>query len=173
MAYGLKACSCHPLSLNKRKPRVFCLVVSTDIEKRSQNSYTSLCNGIVSHGAPIGGIQVFADHAETKANIMRPRSSRAVQRFKCVYLHAQIAVHAHLTNHCYFDQGKNPNTPNLSPMPGLRRRMFWDLRSISVVVSKDYYFWLLTDLAWPHPIHKFCWFFHLKNWIFTYKILQK
>ena len=35
---------------------------TTDIERRSQNSYTALCNGDVSHGAPIGGIRVFADH---------------------------------------------------------------------------------------------------------------
>ena len=34
----------------------------TDIERRSQNSTIALCNGIVSHRAPIGGIRVFADH---------------------------------------------------------------------------------------------------------------
>ena len=32
------------------------------IERRSQKSYNALCGGIVSHGAQIGGIQVFADH---------------------------------------------------------------------------------------------------------------
>ena len=36
-------------------------VPCADIEKRSQN-YTASCNGVVSHGAPVGGIQVFADH---------------------------------------------------------------------------------------------------------------
>ena len=35
---------------------------TTDIERRSQNSYTALCNVIVSHGAPVGGILDFADH---------------------------------------------------------------------------------------------------------------
>ena len=37
-------------------------LMTTDIEQRSRNSYTALCNGIVSHGALIGGIWVFADH---------------------------------------------------------------------------------------------------------------
>ena len=39
-------------------------------------------------------------------------------RFMHVYFHALTAVHKHLRNHCYFDTGKNPNTPNLSPMLG-------------------------------------------------------
>ena len=30
-----------------------CMLV-TDIERRSQNSYTTLCNDVVSHGAPMG-----------------------------------------------------------------------------------------------------------------------
>ena len=34
-------------------------VLSTDIERRSQNSYTALCNGILSHEAPIGGYSGF------------------------------------------------------------------------------------------------------------------
>ena len=46
---------------------------------------------------------------------MRPRSSRTVRWFTRVYLHAQTLVHMHLTNHSNFDQGKNPNNPNLSP----------------------------------------------------------
>ena len=33
----------------------------------------------------------------------------------------------HLTNHDYFYCGKNPKTPNLSPMPGSRWRMVWYL----------------------------------------------
>ena len=39
-------------------------VSTTDIEKRSQNSYTAPCNGDVSHGPPIGGIRgFFTDYA--------------------------------------------------------------------------------------------------------------
>ena len=54
-------------------------------------------------------------YAETNANKMCLRSSRGVWRFMRVYLHALTAVHTHLTNHGYFDGGKNLNTPNLSP----------------------------------------------------------
>ena len=61
-------------------------VLATDIEKRSQNSYTTPCNCVVSHGLP--GVFGFlpTTHAETDANKMRSRSSCAVQRFKRVYL---------------------------------------------------------------------------------------
>ena len=41
--------------------------------------YTYPCNGIFSHGTPIGGIRVFSDH--TRRNKMRPRSSCAMRRF--------------------------------------------------------------------------------------------
>ena len=43
-----------------------------------------------------------------------------------VYLHAQTAAHTHLLNHGYFDRGKNPNTPNWTPMP-VKWRSFWGL----------------------------------------------
>ena len=69
-----------------------------DIHQRSQTSYTPTCNGIVSHGAQIWGLWVFADHTckkkKTHAKQMHPRSSRAVQRFMRVYLHAQTTVDA-------------------------------------------------------------------------------
>ena len=51
-------------------------------------------------------------HVGTNADKMRSQSSRTVQCFKCVYLNAQTAVHTHLTNHGYFDEGKTTNTPN-------------------------------------------------------------
>ena len=38
-------------------------VYGIDIHGRSQALYTAQCNGIVIHGAKIGGLQVFADHA--------------------------------------------------------------------------------------------------------------
>ena len=37
-------------------------VWSTDKHQRSQTSYTTLCNGVISHAAQFGGLQVFADH---------------------------------------------------------------------------------------------------------------
>ena len=40
-----------------------CLYVpTTDIQGRSQTSYTAPCNGVVNHGAQIGGVRVFAVH---------------------------------------------------------------------------------------------------------------
>ena len=56
-------------------------VLTKNIEKRSQNSYTTPCNGVVSRGAQIGGIQVFDDHTrgnKRKQN-MRPRSQVCTQ----------------------------------------------------------------------------------------------
>ena len=37
-------------------------VIHTYIQGRSQTSYTATYNGVVSHGAQIGGLWVFADH---------------------------------------------------------------------------------------------------------------
>ena len=94
----------------------------TDIERRSHNSYTAPCNGGVSHGAPIGGIRLFlpTTHAETNANKMHPQSLWVVIRFTCVYLHAQTAVHTHLTNHGYFDSGKKPEYLQFEPYAGIK-----------------------------------------------------
>ena len=88
-----------------------------NIDRRSQNSYTALCNGFVSHGAQIRGIRIFADavHAETNANKICPRYLRAVRRFARVYLYTQAAVNTHLMNHGCFDRGKNSNTSNWIP----------------------------------------------------------
>ena len=70
----------------------------TDIHQNSQASYTTPCNGVVSHGAQFVGLQVFADHTskkkKRKAKQMRSRSLPAVQCFVHVCLHAQIALHA-------------------------------------------------------------------------------
>ena len=46
----------------------------TDIQGRSQTSYTAPCYGVVSHGAQIGNLWVFADHAcrnKLKTNMSR------------------------------------------------------------------------------------------------------
>ena len=64
---------------------------------RSQTLYTTLCNGIVSHGAPFGGIQVLpTTHTDTNTNKMRPRSSRTMRHVMRVYLFAQTTVNMHL-----------------------------------------------------------------------------
>ena len=48
-------------------------------------------------------------------NKMRSWSSSAVWRFRCVYLHAQTAVHMHLMNLGYLDHGKTPILPIGAP----------------------------------------------------------
>ena len=48
------------------------------------------CNGVVSHGAQIGGFRFLpTTHAPTYAKQMRPRPLCVVQHFTHVYLHAQ------------------------------------------------------------------------------------
>ena len=60
-------------------------VTLTGIQRRSQTLYTNLCNGMVSHGAQIGGLQVFADHMQKQTH---PRSSQTVRHLTHAYLHA-------------------------------------------------------------------------------------
>ena len=61
---------------------------------RSQNSYPALCNGDVSHGAPIGVFGFLpTTHLERNANKMCPQSLDAVRHFIRVYLHVQTRVH--------------------------------------------------------------------------------
>ena len=62
--------------------------------------------------------------AKTNAKTMRPRSLRTMQHFTRVSFSSsncsRCRWHTQLTNHGYFDHRKNPKTPNLSPMPGLK-----------------------------------------------------
>ena len=105
-----------------------------DIQGRSQTLYTALSSAMELK------LVVFeflsTTHAKTNAKQMCPRSSHVVRRFTCVHLHAQTTVDAgnimHLTNHGYFDYGKNSETPNLGTMPGWKWRRSWDLPCISV-----------------------------------------
>ena len=48
-------------------------VYTTDIERRPYNSYIIWSNGVVSHGAPVGGIRVFVNH------------TRGNKQIKCVH----------------------------------------------------------------------------------------
>ena len=61
-----------------------------------RNTDTAVCNGVVSHGAQIGGLQVFADH--THKNKCKTNASMIfachMRPFTHVYLHAQTAVDA-------------------------------------------------------------------------------
>ena len=64
-------------------------------ERRSQNSYTVLCNDIISHGAPIGDILVFAD--QTRGNNRKQNGSM-------IFVH-HAAFHACLSSWTAVDAG--------------------------------------------------------------------
>ena len=72
-------------------------VISTYIQGTSQTSYTTPCNGVVSHGFKLGVFRFSSlptTHAKTDTKQMRSRSLYTVRCFTCVHLHAQIAVDA-------------------------------------------------------------------------------
>ena len=105
------------------RPCAVVLDIPTDIQGRSQTSHTIPCNGIISHGAQIGGIWVFANH--TRNNKAKQMHLRSLRTMRCFYacLSSQsdcsrLRGYTHLTNHSYFDYTKIPKTPNLSPMLG-------------------------------------------------------
>ena len=67
-------------------------------------------------------------YAKTNAIQMRPRSLRVAVFYACLSSRSSCSRcrwHTHLTNHGCFDYGKNPKTPNLSPMPESRWHRFW------------------------------------------------
>ena len=113
-------------------------VKTIDIHGISQTSYTAPCNGVVSHGAQIGGLRVFADHIRknkrnTNASVIFTRRAVFYACLSSRSGRSRCRWHMHRTNHGWFDYGGNPKTPNLSPMPKSRWRRFWDLRCISLV----------------------------------------
>ena len=57
--------------------------VITDTKGRSQISYTALCNSVVSHGAPIEGIQVLPYHSHR--NKCKPNVSM-------IFMHMSVLV---------------------------------------------------------------------------------
>ena len=102
----------------------------SDLKGRSQSSYTVPCNVVVSHGAKIGGLQVFADH--TRKNKRKKKCTHnlcAPCDVLCMFifiLQMTCAVHiAHMMNHGYFDYGKNPNHPQFEPHAGLKTVQVW------------------------------------------------
>ena len=82
-------------------------------------------------------------HAKTNVKQMHPRSLRPVQHFNTHVSshsdHSRCRGHSHLTNQIYFDYRKNPNTPNLRPVPGSKWRRFWDLPCIYLCFTPTLY----------------------------------
>ena len=88
----------------------------TDIERRIQTSYTAPCNGVFSHGAPIGGYLVlFADHTWKQ------------MQTKCIHdLHVLCGISRMLSSHSHrstyapdesrlFWLRENPEYPQFEP----------------------------------------------------------
>ena len=80
----------------------------TDLDQRSQNSYNAACNGVLSHGAPIMGIRIFADN--THRNKCKQNASMISAAFQaCLSLRSarsRCRWHTHRTCHGYFGQAK-------------------------------------------------------------------
>ena len=79
-----------------------------------------------------GGLQVFANQTR--------KSKQCIHKlYACLSSHSYrttCRLHTHLTNHDYFDFGKNPKTPKLSPIQGLRWRRLWYLWCTSVATHQ-------------------------------------
>ena len=85
----------------------------TDIQERSQTLYTIPCNGVVSYGAQIGGLWVFANH--TCKNKHKAIASTIIVRHAafcaCLFSssnRSRCKWNTHLMNHIYFDYRKDP-----------------------------------------------------------------
>ena len=110
----------------------------TDIQGRSQTLYTAPCNGVVSHGSQIWGLWVFAEHThKNKCKTNAPMIFAGGAAFyACLSSRSDCSRckwHTHLTNHGYFDCGKNPKPSNLRPMSCLKWCRFWDFPCVSVM----------------------------------------
>ena len=64
----------------------------TDIERRSQNSYTAPCSSVTSHGAPTEGIWVFAD------NIC---GNKRKQNASMIFVHRAVCLSSHSDHSTY------------------------------------------------------------------------
>ena len=97
---------------------------SIDIHQRSQTSHTAPCNGVVSHGPWLtmmgsnwGSLSFCRPHTQNKCATIFLRRAAFYACLSSRSDRGRCRWHTHLTNHGYFDYGKNPKTPNLRPMP--------------------------------------------------------
>ena len=93
----------------------------TDIHRRSQTSHTAPCNGVVSHGAQIGGLRVFVDHAYK--NKCKTNASTFFAALETFFL-SSLSDRSRCSCHMQPDEPRlfwlleKAEDPNLSPMPG-------------------------------------------------------
>ena len=116
-----------------------CCAVATDIQGRSQTSYTAPCKGVISRWLTLGVLGFFPTTRKNKCNTILLSSSCGISRH--VYLHTQTTEDAGdirtWRTTVILINGKTPNTPNLRPMPGSKWRRFCDLPRTCIV-----YLWL-------------------------------
>ena len=102
----------------------FCIdicVCSTDLDRRSRTSYTAPCNGVVSHGAPIGGFRVFADHTrgnKHKQNVSMIFAPRAAF-YACLSSHSDRSTYAPDESRLFWSQEKL-EYPQFEPHAGIK-----------------------------------------------------
>ena len=86
-------------------------------------------------GSNWGSPGLCRPHAQKhKINVSMIYARRA-EFYKCLSSrsdHSRCRRHMNLTNHGYFDYGKNLKIPNLSPVPWQKWRRLWHLACISV-----------------------------------------
>ena len=89
----------------------------TDTERRSQNSSTAPCKGVISHGAPIGVFKFLpTTHTETNTNKMCPRSSCTMGYFTC----GLSSCSDHSTYTLDKSSQEKPEYPQLEPHARIR-----------------------------------------------------
>ena len=68
-------------------------------------------------GLKLGVFRFFADHTRKNKHTHTQKCAHDLRApfYECL---SSRRWYTHLTNHGYFDYGKNPKTPNLSPMLG-------------------------------------------------------
>ena len=92
---------------------------AADEERRSQNSCTAPCNGIISHGVPIRGIRVFANHTHrNKRKQNAPTIFACLAVFlTCLSPNSECSTYTPDEWQLFKIAEKNPKTPYWSPMP--------------------------------------------------------
>ena len=132
----------------------WCYVHSTDTQGRSQMWYTVLCNGVVSHGAQIRGIWVFANHTCKNKRKINASTIFAHCAAMHVYLHAQRPSRCRWHTHLMFWLWKKPEYSQFEPHAGVKMaQILGSPLYIYGTFSKWDKTWFLITETCMHPYH--------------------
>ena len=110
--------------------------LTTDIEKRSKNSYTALCNGVVSRKTRIGGIPVFTNH--TRGNKHKQNASTIFTCYatfhRCLSSRSDRSPYVPDESHLFWSR-QTPAHPYLEPHA--RIKMVQVLGSLVCICASD------------------------------------